>query len=66
MSQTKKKAEKTLDRQVEQSFPASDPYSPDDFSREPPPGTPVERKPPHIDKELVRKLAEKKPRPDEH
>lgn len=66
MSQARKKAEKKLDKQVEQTFPASDPIAPGDTSREPPEGTPVERKPPHIDKALVRKLAEQTPQPDKH
>lgn len=64
MTRTKKKIEKQVDKGVEDTFPASDPFSVGETSKEPPAGTPVSRKPPLIDKALVRKLAEKKPRPD--
>ena len=64
MRPAKKKSEKQVDKNVEDTFPASDPYAPGNTSKEPPPDTPVERKPAEIDKALVRKLAEKKPRHD--
>ncbi|MGE0627709.1 MAG: hypothetical protein AB7O43_07755 [Hyphomicrobiaceae bacterium] len=58
-----KLAKDELDAQVDESlketFPASDPPSIGSPTRRPPKGRPVNRKPPVIDKSLVRRLAEK-------
>ena len=51
--------ERKVDQQVENTFPASDPYSVDKVSREPSDATPADRKPPQIDSTLVRKLAKR-------
>ena len=64
MRPAKKKSEKQVDKHVEDTFPASDPYAPGNTSKESPSGTPIERKPAQVDKALVRKLAEKKPQHD--
>jgi hypothetical protein len=67
MSRRPKKSEKLskddLDEQVtessKESFPASDPPAVGQPTREPPEGKRVDRKPPKLDKALVRRLAEK-------
>ena len=41
MRPAKKKSEKQVDKNVEDTFPASDPYAPGNTSKESPPGTPV-------------------------
>jgi hypothetical protein len=59
----KKLSKDELDEQVDESlketFPASDPPAVGQPTREPPKGRPVDRKPPKLDKALVRRLAEK-------
>jgi hypothetical protein len=53
----KRKIDRQIDAGLENTFPASDPYSVGEASRKPSEATPVDRKPPLIDKALVRRLA---------
>lgn len=56
--------ENRLDEALEETFPASDPISVGDVSHDPPEGRPVDRRPPEIDRELVRELARKSRKDD--
>jgi hypothetical protein len=62
-SKSKKLSNEELDEQVHESlketFPASDPPAIGQPTRKPPRGKRVNRKPPKLDKALVRRLAEK-------
>ena len=53
--------DKQLDTGLKESFPASDPVSVGNATREAPEGMPIDRKPARIDHELVKRLAEELP-----
>jgi hypothetical protein len=59
MQATRPKSEEKLDKALEQTFPASDPATPDVITGTEKPGSDIKRKPPEISRQDVEAAAQK-------